>query len=75
MARSGGKNSKKRAVVAVARKLSVLLHRLWVSAEAYDPLYNAIGVESWRLRERRDGVVGKLERRWRSRQHRAATLK
>ncbi len=34
------KNAKKRAVVAVARKLSVLLHRLWVSAEAYDPLYN-----------------------------------
>jgi hypothetical protein len=30
----------KRAVVAVARKLSVLLHRLWVSAEVYDPLYN-----------------------------------
>ena len=37
----GGKNSKKRAAVAVARKLSVLLHRLWVSAEVYDPLYNA----------------------------------
>jgi hypothetical protein len=25
----------------VARKLSVLLHRLWVSGEVYDPLYNA----------------------------------
>jgi hypothetical protein len=25
----------------VARKLSVLLHRLWVTAEVYDPLYNA----------------------------------
>jgi transposase len=37
----GGKNSKKRAVVAVARKLCVLLHRLWVSGEVYDPLYNA----------------------------------
>jgi transposase len=37
----GGKNSKKRAVVAVASKLSVLLHRLWVTAEVYDPLYNA----------------------------------
>ncbi len=37
----GGKNAKKRAVVAVARKLSVLLHRLWVTAEVYDPLYNA----------------------------------
>jgi hypothetical protein len=30
-----------RAVVAVARKLAVLLHRLWVSGELYDPLYNA----------------------------------
>jgi hypothetical protein len=28
-------------VVAVARKLSVLLHRLWVTAEVYEPLYNA----------------------------------
>jgi transposase len=36
----GGKNAKKRAAVAVARKLAVLLHRLWVSAEVYDPLYN-----------------------------------
>jgi transposase len=36
----GGKNAKKLAVVAVARKLSVLLHRLWLSAEVYDPLYN-----------------------------------
>ena len=41
IASRGGKNSKKRAVVAVARKLSVLLHRLWVSGEVYDPLYNA----------------------------------
>jgi transposase len=41
IASHGGKNAKKRAVVAVARKLSVLLHRLWVTGEAYDPLYNA----------------------------------
>jgi transposase len=41
IASRGGKNSKKRAVVAVARKLSVLLHHLWVSGERYDPLYNA----------------------------------
>jgi hypothetical protein len=27
----GGDNAKKRAVFAVARKLSVLLHKLWVS--------------------------------------------
>jgi transposase len=41
MASRGGKNAKKRAAVAVARKLAVLLHRLWVSAEVYDPLYDA----------------------------------
>jgi transposase len=35
---SGGKNAKKRAVVAVARKLAILLHRLWVTGEVYDPL-------------------------------------
>jgi transposase len=40
IASRGGKNAKKRAAVAVARKLAVLLHRLWVSAEVYDPLYN-----------------------------------
>jgi transposase len=40
IASRGGKNSKKRAAVAVARKLSVLLHRLWISGELYDPLYN-----------------------------------
>ena len=37
----GGKNAKRRAVVAVARKLAVLLHHLWVSGEKYDPLRNA----------------------------------
>jgi transposase len=41
IASRGAKNSKKRAAVATARKLSVLLHRLWVSGEVYDPLYNA----------------------------------
>ncbi len=41
IAQRGGKSAKKRAVVAVARKLSVLLHHLWISGEAYEPLYNA----------------------------------
>ena len=36
----GGRNAKKRAVVAVARKLAVLLHKLWVSQEIYEPLRN-----------------------------------
>jgi transposase len=41
IASRGGKNAKKRAAVTVARKLSVLLHSLWISGELYDPLYNA----------------------------------
>src|SRR5487761_668502 len=41
LAARGGKSEKKRAVVAVARKLAVLLHRLWVSGEAYEPLRNS----------------------------------
>jgi transposase len=48
IAERGGKNAKKRAVVAVARKLSVLLHHLWVSGEVYEPLRNA----------RRSGALG-----------------
>jgi transposase len=42
LAQYGGKNAEKRVVVAVARKLAVLLHRLWVSGEAYEPLRMAI---------------------------------
>ena len=38
IAMRGGKAAKKRAVIAVARKLSVLLLALWRSAEVYDPL-------------------------------------
>jgi transposase len=41
LAERGGKNAKKRAVVAVARKLAILLHRLWVTAEVYEPLRNS----------------------------------
>jgi transposase len=41
LAKRGGKNAKKRAVVAVARKLAVLLHRLWVNGEVYEPLHNS----------------------------------
>src|SRR6202142_3866769 len=40
LAERGGKNGKKRAVIATARKLAVLLHRLWVSGEVYEPLRN-----------------------------------
>ena len=41
IASRGGNNAKKRAVVAVARKLAVLLHSLWMSGEIYEPLRNA----------------------------------
>lgn len=41
LADRGGKAAKKRAIIAVARKLSVLLHRLWVTAEVYEPLRNS----------------------------------
>jgi len=46
LAARGGKNGKKRAVVAVARKLVVLLHRLWVSGGVYEPLRNSHKVMS-----------------------------
>lgn len=38
---TGGKNAKKRAIVAVARKLAILLHRLWMTGEVYEPLRNS----------------------------------
>ena len=40
LAKHGGKRGKKKAVVAVARKLGILLHRLWVTGEVYEPLRN-----------------------------------
>jgi transposase len=38
IAARGGKLARRKAVVAVARKLAVLLHRIWVTGEIYDPL-------------------------------------
>jgi transposase len=38
---SKSKKAKKRAIVAVARKLAILLHRLWVTGEVYEPLRNS----------------------------------
>lgn len=40
IAQTGKKKAKKRGVVAVARKLAVLLHRLWTTGEEYEPLRN-----------------------------------
>jgi transposase len=41
LAERGGKNGKKRAIVATARKLAVLLHRLWINGEVYEPFYSS----------------------------------
>jgi transposase len=41
LAERAGRNGKKRAIVATARKLAVLLHHLWVSGEVYEPLHNS----------------------------------
>ena len=38
LAGTGSKMRKNKAVIAVARKLSVLLHRLWLTGEVYEPL-------------------------------------
>ena len=35
----GGKIAERRATIAVARKLAVLLHRIWVTDEPYEPFY------------------------------------
>jgi transposase len=37
LSKSGGSAAKKRAVVAVARKLAVLLHRMWMTGESFQP--------------------------------------
>jgi transposase len=54
LAKAGtGKRAKRRAVVATARKLAVLLHRLWVTGEVYDPEYNR------KVRERQKAKAAK----------------
>jgi transposase len=45
LAERGGRNGKKRAIIATARKLAVLLHHLWVSGEVYEPLHNSSRVK------------------------------
>ncbi|WP_051148675.1 IS110 family transposase [Desulfospira joergensenii] len=44
IAARGGKNAKKRAAVAVARKIAVLLHQLWVGEKPYNPFYKSAAV-------------------------------
>jgi hypothetical protein len=37
LAASGGQRGKKRAIVAVARKLAVILHAMWRSGHPFEP--------------------------------------
>ena len=41
LAKAAGGAAKKRAIIAVARKLAVLLHRMWVTGEHYRPFPSA----------------------------------
>jgi transposase len=41
IAARGGKAAKKRATIAVARKLAVVMHKLWLTGRDYDPLHLA----------------------------------
>jgi len=51
LASRGAATAKKKAVIAVARKLAVLLHRLWLTGEVYEPLRNAERRASAQTRE------------------------
>ena len=42
LSKGDGVSNKKRAVVAVARKLAVLLHRMWVTGEIFKPFPNMV---------------------------------
>jgi hypothetical protein len=49
----GGKNAQKRAIVAVARKLAVLLHKLWVTQQRWEPLYGGCAGDDYLLKTRK----------------------
>jgi len=55
--KNGGKKAKRRAVVAVARKLGVVLHHLWVTGEVYDPHYNRKAAEAAERRKSRKAAA------------------
>lgn len=38
---AGQRTARKRTIVAVARRLAVMLHHLWVNGEVYDPLHRS----------------------------------
>jgi hypothetical protein len=58
IAERGGKNAKKRAVVVVARKLSVLLHRLWVTGRSTSPSTTPTSSQRSRGRSSSEGGYG-----------------
>jgi transposase len=39
LAERGGKGAYRKATVAIARKLAILLHRLWITGEEYEPFH------------------------------------
>jgi transposase len=53
LAERGRKRGKRRAIIAVARKLAVLLHHLGISCKEYEPLHNT------RKRRLNSGIVQK----------------
>lgn len=53
VASRGGKIARQKAKVAVARKLALLLRRLWISDEAYDPDYKANSRKRGKLQDRK----------------------
>ena len=57
IASRGAKNAKKRAAVAVARKLSVLLHSLWISGKSTILSTMPIVANSGRKRLKRRGAM------------------
>ena len=52
----GGKSAKRRAIVAVARKLSILLHRLWVTGEPYERLPESSSLETTHTQSEQQAV-------------------
>jgi len=51
IAARGGKIAKRKAKVAVARKLAKLMHKLWLTGEAYDPDYKAHCKEAKKMKK------------------------
>jgi transposase len=45
LAGRNGRNAKKRVVIAVARKLAILLHRLWVTQEPFEPFFGCANLK------------------------------